>query len=306
MKLYKIGFNRVRSLVFVLMPCFFLACGGNEVDPQTGRSTNFETVPQLYPITPGIVDEASGLANSWTMNGYLWTLQDSGNPASLYLVSTDGKNIKEFNIPGATNHDWEDLASGPGPVDGTNYMYIAEIGNNNPPMTETNIIYRIPEVSDINGAFDGTKLEKITFSYPDGPRDAETILLDPKTKDIFVVSKELTQAGIYRLPYPQSTSSTITAEKIGTIPSVVFTTGGSVSYDGEEILIRNYLSVFYWQRKSGETIGQTLLNAPSKSFLIAAEPQGEGISFDREAKGYYTLGELGQATSVSLSYYTRK
>lgn len=306
MKLYKIRFTLKSFLLFGVIALVWGACGDPGVDPETGDPINFETVPQKFPITPGIIDEASGLASSATMGGYLWTLQDSGRPNSLYLISADGKAIKEFNIPGATNHDWEDLASGPGPVEGVNYLYIGETGNNNPPMTSTNIIYRIPEIGNIGEAFKQNNLEKITYSYPDGPRDAETVLLDPLTKDIFIVSKELDKAGLYRLPYPQSTSAVITAEKVGNIPSVVFTTGGSVSVNGGEILIRTYISASYWKRKTGETIGQTLLRSPTKQLFIAAEPQGESICFDREAKGFYTLGEIGQATSVFLNYYLRK
>ena len=306
MKLYKIRFTLKSFLLFGVISLVWGACGNPGVDPETGDPINFETVPQKFPITPGIIEEASGLASSATMSGYLWTLQDSGRPNSLYLVSADGKAIKEFNIPGATNHDWEDLASGPGPVEGVNYLYIGETGNNNPPMTSTNIIYRIPEIGNIAEAFKQNNLEKITYSYPDGPRDAETVLLDPLTKDIFIVSKELDKAGLYRLPYPQSTSAVITAEKVGNIPSVVFTTGGSVSVNGGEILIRTYISASYWKRKTGETIGQTLLRSPTKQLFIAAEPQGEAICFDREAKGFYTLGEIGQATSVFLNYYLRK
>lgn len=306
MKLYKVRFKLVNILFFIAIVGFSSSCGDSEVDPVTGRSSDFESVPQTFPITPGIIDEASALAPSFNINGYIWTLLDSGNPNSLYLLSTNGKNVKEFKVPGSINHDWEAMASGPGPADGTNYLYIGEIGNNNPPMTSTNIIYRIPEISDISGSFSQDKLEKITFSYPDGARDAETLLLDPVTKDLFIISKELDKANIYRLAYPQSTSETISAEKIGTIPSVVFTTDGNISYDGNEILIRNYTSVFYWQRKTGETIGQTLLQAPKKTLNTAAEPQAEGITFDREAKGFYSMGEIGQAKSVSLSYYPRK
>jgi hypothetical protein len=302
MNLYKIRFTLKSFLLFGVIGLIWGGCS----DPETGLSINFESAPQSFPIIPGVIDEASGLASSATMKGFLWTLQDSGRPNSLYLLSADGKMIKEFSIPGATNHDWEDLASGPGPVDGVNYLYIGETGNNNAPMTATNMIYRIPEVGNISEAFNQNSLEKITYRYPDGPRDAETVLLDPLTRDIFIVSKEMDKAGLYRLPYPQSTSAVITAEKMGVIPSVVFTTGGSVSANGDEILIRTYISAAYWKRKTGETIGQTLLRSPTKNLFVAPEPQGEAICFDQEAKGFYTLSELGQTTSVSLNYYIRK
>lgn len=306
MKLYKFRFLPQKFLLFATMAVFWTSCGDPEVNPETGDSIDFESVPQQFPIQPGIINEASGLANSFSINGYLWTLQDSGKPNSLYLVSTDGKTIKEFNIPGSTNHDWEDLASGPGPADGVKYLYIGEIGNNNLPMTSTNIIYRIPEIGGINESFNQSTLEKITYNYPDGPRDAESLLLDPVTKDIFIISKEMDNAGLYRLAYPQSTSATITAEKVGIIPSVVFATGGNVSVSGGEILIRNYTSAFYWIRSTGETVGQTLMKSPRKQMFLAPEPQGESICFDREAHGFYTLGEIGQATSVNLNYYKRK
>jgi hypothetical protein len=103
--------------------------------------------------------------------------------------------------------------------------------------------------SDINGAFSQNNVAKITFSYPDGPRDAEALLLDPVSKDIFIISKESTNTGIYRLPFPQSTTETIVAEKSGTVPSVSLATAGSVSKDGSEICVRTYLAVYYWKRR---------------------------------------------------------
>jgi hypothetical protein len=55
------------------------------------------------------------------MTGSLWTNQDSGRPNALYLISKDGKSIKEYNVPGTTNRDWEDVAIGPGPANGVTY-----------------------------------------------------------------------------------------------------------------------------------------------------------------------------------------
>ena len=296
----RVGTEAIFSLLLMAWSC------DPSPTPSTGRSADFETIPQSFPITPGIIDEASGIAMSAGMAGYLWTIQDSGQPNSLYLISPDGKAIKQFPLPGTVNHDWEDLAVGVGPKADVSYMYVADIGNNNAPMTATNIIYRIPEVADMNGSFKQSDLEKITFKYPDGARDAETILVDPITKDVFIISKETDKTGIYRLASPQSVTETITAEKVGSIPSVFFTTGGNISVDGNEILVRTYLAVYYWQRKTGETVGQTLIRTADKQLTVAFEPQGEAVSFDRKADGFYTLSEKGTANGVSLNYYKRK
>ncbi|MCF0074505.1 PE-PGRS family protein [Dyadobacter sp. CY261] len=307
MKVYGSMGGQARLIISSLVFCVTCSCGDPEPAPGgSGQSDQFETAPEQFPIAPGIIDEASGLAASATMAGYLWTIQDSGQPNSLYLISKDGKSIKEYNVPGSNNHDWEEVVIGPGPDNGVSYAYIADIGNNNSPVTSTNIIYRIPEITSAGGSFSQNALQKITFSYPDGPRDAEALIVDPQTKDIFIISKEMQGTNIYRLAYPQSTSDVTVAEKVGTVPGVTLATASSISKDGSEVVVRTYLGVFYWKRNTGETVGQTLMKSATKTLTVALEPQGEAICFETEGKGFYTLSEKGNAASVSLSFYKRK
>ncbi|WP_353721881.1 PE-PGRS family protein [Dyadobacter sp. 676] len=307
MKIYGSAGGRAGSILSSLVFCITCSCGDPEPAPGgNGLSDQFETAPEQFPITAGIVDEASGLAASATMPGYLWTVQDSGRPNSLYLISKDGKTIKEYQVPGADNRDWEEVAVGPGPDNGRSYAYIADIGNNNQPATPVNTIYRIPEITGTGGTFDQNALQKISFSYPDGPRDAEALIVDPVTKDVFVLSKEMQSTNVYRLPFPQSTGETIVAEKVGAVPGVALATASSISRDGSEIMVRTYLAVYYWKRSNGETVGQALVKSANKTLTVALEPQGEAICFENEGKGFYTLSEKGNAASVSLNYYKRK
>lgn len=307
MKIYDSVGGRVGLVLSSLVFCVTCSCSDPEPAPGgNGLSDQFETAPEQSPVTPGIIDEASGLAASVRMPGYLWTVQDSGQPNSLYLVSKDGKSIKEYNVPGSNNHDWEEVAVGPGPDNGVSYVYVADIGNNNQPLTATNTIYRIPEITGTDGSFSQNALQKITFSYPDGPRDAEALIVDPVTKDIFVLSKEMQGTNIYRLAFPQSAGETIVAEKVGTVPGVALATAGSISKDGSEIAVRTYLAVYYWKRSNGETVAQTLVKSANKTLVVGLEPQGEAICFENESKGFYTLSEKGNAASVSLNFYKRK
>lgn len=307
MKIYDRAGGQASLILSSLIFCVTFSCGDPEPSPGGGGlSDQFETAPEQSPITPGIIDEASGLAASATMPGYLWTIQDSGQPNSLYLISRDGKTIKEYNLPGSNNRDWEEVAIGPGPDNGVSYAYIADIGNNNQPIAPTNTIYRIPEISGADGSFSQNALQKITFSYPDGPRDAEALIVDPQTRDIFVLSKEMTGTNIYRLGYPQSLTDVSVAEKVGSVPGVLLTTASSISRDGSEILVRSYLGVYYWRRSNGESVTQALTRSPNKTLTVAAEPQGEAICFEHENKGFYTLSEKGNAASVSLNFYKRK
>lgn len=307
MKIYGSRGGRVGLMLSSLVFCVTCSCNDPEPSPGgTGPSDTFETTPEQSPIAAGVIDEASGIAASASMPGYLWTIQDSGQPNALYLISKDGKSIKQYNVPGTHNHDWEEVAVGPGPDNGVSYVYIADIGNNNQPVTSTNTIYRIPEIIGTDGSFSQNALQKITFSYPDGARDAEALIVDPVTKDIFVLSKEMQNTNIYRLAYPQSVNDVTVAEKIGTVPGVALATAGSISKDGGEIVVRTYLAVYYWKRNNGETVAQTLVKSANKTLTVALEPQGEAICFENESKGFYTLSEKGSAASVSLNFYKRK
>ena len=303
MKLYKIPAYLSFFVLFSLTGCWKTQPVGPE--EETGRSEVFENVPKRHPITPGIIDEASGLVASNTLDGYLWTHEDAGSVTRLFLLSKDGTQIKAYTPPGIINRDWEDIAIGGGPIDGVSYLYVGDIGNNdaNPAVT-TNFIYRIPEIKTIDESFE--RGAKITFRYPDGPRDAETLLFDPATKDLFVVSKELGGANLYRIPYPQPIEGVVMAEFIGPVPSVIIATGGDISADGAEIVIRTYANIFYWRRKQGETIAQVLSQRPLKTLPYELEPQGEAICFDKEMTGYYTLSERRTATNVTLNFYKRK
>lgn len=294
---------------------FCISC--SEKDPsQKERSSDFAESPQTYPIAPGNVNEASGLADSRNMNGYLWTHQDSGYPSELFLVSKDGKNIRKYAVPGTDFLDWEDIASGPGPQKDINYLYIGDIGANAHPNRPTCTINRVREISNPDETFQPGSVEKIVYRYPDGPKDAETLLLDPVSLDLYVVSKEASRVNLYRLPYPQPVGSEMTAELTGAIPGIKISalpsslitspTSGDISFDGKEIIIKTYTTVYYWKREDGQTIGEVLTQPPHKTLPYFLEPEGTSICFDKKADGYFTLSEIGSAASVTLNYYKRK
>ena len=114
-------------------------------DPQESTPA-FSATPLSKTITPGLIDEASGIADSKANPGYLWVEQDSGNPNDIALLSQTGQLFKKINIRSAINRDWEDMALGNGPNTGTSYLYIAETGDNNKAYAQYSI-YRFPEPS---------------------------------------------------------------------------------------------------------------------------------------------------------------
>ncbi len=262
----------------------------------------FGTEPTMTPVLPNLIDEASGIADSRTNPGALWVEQDSGNPAELALLGYDGKLRGKLPIPNATNRDWEDLTIGPGPATGVNYLYIADIGDN-AAVHASSFIYRLPEPGTLTNV--PGPVDRITFTYPDGPRDAETLMADPQTKDLYIVSKRETKVRLYRLAYPQSTTENRVAEYLGELP-YTFVTGGAFSSDGSEIVLRTYTNVFYWPRKKGQSVADALQRTAARDLPLRLEPQGEAICFDKDNRGYFTISERNNAANVTLNYYARK
>jgi hypothetical protein len=253
------------------------------------------------------INEASGIAASKKNIGVLWTHNDSGDSARIFAIDTHGKLLGIYHIEGVTNRDWEDIEVGPGQVKGKEYIYISETGDNDAKYKKK-YIYRVPEPDvDTNKAAVYATLKDcdiITFKYPDGPRDAETLLLDPLTKDLYVVSKREKNVNVYLLNYPQSLKNTSTIKYMLTLPFTMVV-GGDISYNGEEILLKTYDSVYYWKRNAGQSVVESLEN---KYYTLPyiREPQGEGISWSYNADGYYTISEEGEFhIPAHLYFYPR-
>jgi len=282
-------------LLFSLVSCETLI-------PGKKTSDRFATTPERAAIQPGLIDEASGIADSRTIEGHLWVHEDSGTPAQLNLLKKDGTLVGRLPLPGIGNRDWEDMAVGPGPQDGVSYLYLGDIGDNTGQNAE-NYIYRLREPRSASEAVTG--IERIAFRYPDGARDAEALMIDPQTRDLWIISKREEKVHLYRLPYPQSTSETRTADYLGELPHSLVT-GASISPDGNEILVRTYLAVYHWRRSSGQSVADAMQRTAGRSLAADFEPQGEAICFERNGGGYYTLSERANAQRVTLNFYKRQ
>jgi hypothetical protein len=262
---------------------------------------SFVATPVSTGIVPGLVDEASGIADSKANPGNLWVEQDSGNPNDLILLSYNGTVVKKINIKPSVNRDWEDIAIANGPVAGSNYIYLADIGDNNSAYPNYTI-YRFTEpLASVDTVFN---VESIRFQYPDGSHDAEAIVIDNATKDIYVITKRDNPSRLYKIAYPQNTLAINMAALIGSL-SFSGVVGAALSASGNELLVKTYTSIFYWNRSRNESIGSVIMTSPV-ALSYQLEPQGEAICFKNDNTGFYTLSERpAVVTSVSLNFYKR-
>lgn len=248
------------------------------------------------------IDEASGIAFSRSHDGLIYTHNDSGGGRRIYVIDTLGKGSVVFKIKGVWNRDWEDIAVGPGPDPKLNYVYVGEIGDNEAKYTNI-FIYRFPEPVQFTEGME-VEPEILKLTYPDGPKDAETLMVDPISKDIFILSKRDSLNILYKTTQDAFEKEEAVLEKVIELPFTM-SVAGDISADGKEILIKNYFTVYYWKRNENETVEQALSRDPL-ILPYKPEPQGEAIAFHPNGKSYFTLSEKRFNIEPVLYRYDRK
>ncbi|RAI88506.1 hypothetical protein [Algoriphagus yeomjeoni] len=247
------------------------------------------------------LDEISGLAISRVSPGVIYVHNDSGGEAAVYLLDSLGGNLGKIVFLETENRDWEDIAIGPG-SDGKNYIYVGEIGDNNAVHDEI-VIYRVPEPTQVTSTTQVLP-EKRAIKYPGGSRDAESLMVDPISGDIFIISKRDSVNTLYRLAADKFNGGQDELEELIKLP-FTSSTAADISADGSQILVKNYLAIYYWKRNTGESVAEAMSRKPTE-LPYSPEPQGEAIGFRPDGKVFYTLSEKRFDLDPVLYKYTAK
>ncbi|MFB6722102.1 hypothetical protein ACFCV3_18145 [Kribbella sp. NPDC056345] len=189
---------------------------------------------KLFTIDDSRIKESSGLAKSQKYEDLYWTVNDSNDTARVFGVDTDGdvKVVLKFK---ADVRDVEAVA-----VDREGTIYIADIGDNTK-SRDTIEIYTIPEPDSLENA-ENVRYHRYDFKYPDGAHDAETLLVQPETNQLFIVTKASKGAAIYSTPGTPSREGTNRLTKLAAAPAGTFTDGTFLP-DGQRAVLRTYVDV---------------------------------------------------------------
>ena len=225
-------------------------------------------------------DELSGLAASRRQRGVLWAIEDSGNPPDIIALRANGSELGRFAVTGADNVDWEEVA-----VAGSD-VYAADIGDNAEARSGITI-YRVPE-PDVRAGGGATRPStRIDLRYPDGPHDAEALLVDPRTRTLIVFTKDL--AGIVTVYAGRGgTLRRIARRDLGIGEAV---TAAGIAPDGRTVAMRTYDAVFGWTRAPGEPLTRTVRRPPCRSPTPLDEGQGEALTVLRGGRSFLTVTE---------------
>jgi hypothetical protein len=176
-------------------------------------------------------------------------------------------------------------------LDGKPYLFMGDVGDNGEKRKSVTV-YRIPEPSGPSATVRADAVYELT--YPDGPHNAETLMVHPKTGDILIVTKaQKTKSQVFMLARPASSGKFVLKE-VGRIepPYAIgpmkLVTGGAISPDGRHVILRTYLCAFEYDAPSDF---DGWVKAKPRTVILNAEPQGEAITYTLDGKRLITTSE---------------
>ncbi|MBO0878137.1 MAG: hypothetical protein J2P19_32595 [Pseudonocardia sp.] len=247
--------------------------------PGTAAAEPAGPVPptSLCTVTDPRLAELSGLVTDG--GDRRWAIVDSGRRVQVFELGQDC-SVRGVLTGSADPYDVEDLARAP---DGT--FWLADTGDNRRARDTVAMITLAPA---------GTATVH-RMRYPDGPHDAEAVLLGRDGVPLVVTKDPIAPAGVYRPERPivpgSKDAEPIPLRRVGEVslpasdtiggPIGAFgartVTGGATTPDGRVVALRTYTDAWLFAAPDGDLVA-ALRGAPVR-VPLPGEPQGEAIAF---------------------------
>ncbi|MBN1448956.1 MAG: hypothetical protein JXA28_13585 [Bacteroidetes bacterium] len=239
------------------------------------------------------VTELSGIAPSRWSSALLWMHNDSGDGPRLFVVDTLGDMVAICTLNGSVARDWEDISTVM--LDGTSWIYIGDIGDNTASRLTVSVS-RFPEPR-IDPAWRDSSVsvtpEQATFTFADGPRDCEALMVDPRTGVILIIEKSGIQTTVYRAAWPGDGDSAVLQPIVDlALPFAVrflnLVTGADISPSGDRVVVRCYGGIVAY---TGVSVEKAL--SADKSTVLPAAPlaQAEAVCYTDDGTAVLTTTE---------------
>jgi len=296
-----------------LVPAVFAILLLSACDPQPGHQDSASAPLPVSMVRTGwlasdLLMEASGIQASYSRAGDFFVHNDGGEPV-LFAIDETGADLGSISIVPAKNRDWEDITSVP--VAGQRWLAIGDIGDN---MAKRDSIklYFVEEPK--TGKFDRYSGEQIlkhalTLTYPDGPRDCESMAYDPLDEQILLLSKRDNPPRLYAVDLATALSEGQAELRFlgsmaklrpptsrdrfqfgGRTDFISQPTGMDISADGSEMAIITYRSLYRYRRGPGEDWLSALQKRPEE---VVGPPavQNESVSYSIDGRAIYVTTE---------------
>jgi hypothetical protein len=272
----------------------FLAVGFLAIDWSQAVAADSEMAPHdVGQIKLKKLRETSGIAASRQNADILWVHNDGSAPL-VYAFKSSGKlaALVGFSVE---IEDFEDVAIGPGPKAGVDYLYVGDIGDNTSSRKEIRVVrFPEPQVSNArNSQIEIEGAEVFRLTYPKGVHNAEALFVDPVSSDLFIVAKENGKAPVFRCPANHLKDKELAVLEHVVTLKVDKVSGGAISRDGRQIILRREDNGWLWNRTQNQSVAQALLSVP-QSIPVRGKNQGrngEAVSFSADGHSYFTVSE---------------
>jgi hypothetical protein len=228
------------------------------------------------------ISESSAVIRGKENAGVLWTLNDSGNPPQLFAVDTTGATRAVFRVAGVVNIDWEALSAGP--CGGRWCLWIGDIGDNRG-IRRTIVIHRVVEPALRADPRERwiSPLDSLVARYPDGPHDAESLVVTATGNATIITKGRDGWIGVYRVPPAFGASRPVVLELVGRLPIATgfllghLVTDAALSPNGQVLAVRTYRSIYLFDQPvaTGGLPGRPRVTCP----IGGLDPQGEGVAW---------------------------
>ena len=290
-------------ILFGVAGTFFSSCSDfSSNGGKVASESTYQSPTVVGTIRSSEITESSGVAASKCQKNILWTHNDSGDDAYIYAINAAGDDLGTWKLPNAHNIDWEDIAAVKD-NSGKCFIYIGEIGDNEKKRAE-HAIYRVREPQVLVSNRKSSRkdplftedAEVLRFSYPDYNQDAETLMIQPQTSDIYVITKRVSgPAGVYRIKPEFDSNGVQSAEKIAevTVPSVPngLLTGGDISPDGRRIIICDYSNAYEFVLPENTASFDDIWKQKPETVEVGQRAVGEAVCFSSEGTSIFATSE---------------
>ncbi len=250
----------------------------------------FADAEEVGKLDSSELRELSGLGASRRHKDVFYTHNDSGDRGRFFAIDARAALRATYELDGVVATDIEDVDVGPCPAGSC--VFLGDIGDNEESRREIQI-YRVAEPDLTSGRLTP---EVFTLSYPDGPHNAETLMVAPGTGDLVLVTKSPSgTSGAYALeagtPPGRATLRKI-GELIVPVAGVSLVTGGSFHPCDKRLVLRTYAVMLEYRFAGGL---ETLFASPPTIVPAGREPQGEAVTYSVNGDALFTVSEGKQA-----------
>ncbi|MFE0515201.1 WD40 repeat domain-containing protein [Streptomyces sp. NPDC058964] len=221
-----------------------------------------------FTIKDPRITESSGLAASHLHPGIYWTHNDSDDGPYIYAVdSRTGRTVATVTLSGiGSPRDVEAISIGPG-----NQIYVGDIGDNLDGSWPYVWIYRLPEPKVLKDQT--VRATQYVVKYSDGARNAESLVVHPKTGRVYIIDKKENGGHLFEGPARLSASGANIFRPVAAVD--LWATDAAFSPNGEQLAVRGYFGGIRYDWNGGKIQREGRLDVPLQG-------QGESITYSAD------------------------